>query len=127
MAKADPMQAGTPQQMVGSVPKAPKGAGSAPPSNRDPQRPFSKKQKEKKLKQQAGRCAGCKKILSIAKTIGHHIKRWTDGGRTTTSNCACVCKPCHDKIHHRLGDVRRRRSLGRRYGEVMERDKKREP
>lgn len=90
------------------MPKPPKGTGAAPSSKRDPQRNFSKKQKTNVLKKQLGKCAGCKKILSLAKAIGHHIKRWADGGRTSEKNCACVCKPCHDKIHHRWLRLRMR-------------------
>jgi RHS repeat-associated protein len=84
---------------VGSVPKAATGKGTAPPSQRDPQRTFTKQQKVEKLAEQKGTCPGCGNKVDVSGGKGHHVKRHADGGKTTQDNHAVVCKDCHLKIH----------------------------
>src|SRR5512133_3547358 len=84
---------------VGSVPKPSTGKGTAPPSQRDPQRAFSRGQKEQKLAEQGGKCPGCDKKIEVAEGKGHHVKRHADGGPTSQDNHAVVCEDCHRKLH----------------------------
>jgi RHS repeat-associated protein len=81
-------------------PKARTGPGTAPPSQRDPTRRFSRKQTADNLKnKQAGKCARCGTKLDPKDAQGHHTKRWADGGRTRPANLDALCKPCHRWTH----------------------------
>jgi hypothetical protein len=91
---------GPPTETVGTVPKPPRGKGTAPPSQRDPQRVFTPKQQQEKLAQQGGVCPACgDSVKDLSKGRGHHVKRHADGGRTTQGNHVVVHDECHKKIH----------------------------
>lgn len=86
--------------MVGSVPVAPTGKGTASPSERDPQRFFTSKQKEEMRANQGGECTGdCGSSLKEGEGVGHHNERHSDGGRTSTDNGSLLCPTCHAKVH----------------------------
>ncbi len=81
--------------------KSKRGKGSVDPSDRDPQRAFSKKQKEEMQKRQNGECPNCGEKKDISEMDGHHIDRHADGGRTTTDNGVNLCKDCHKDVHRK--------------------------
>jgi hypothetical protein len=81
---------------AGELPNPGKGKGTVPPSERDPQRSFTTKQKQEMINKQNGKCLSCGENKPLE---GHHIKRHADGGRTTTTNGAGLCKECHIKKH----------------------------
>ncbi|WP_374090157.1 RHS repeat-associated core domain-containing protein [Methylomicrobium lacus] len=83
------------------IPKPPTGKGTASPDERDPVRLFPKDDKQECLDENGGTCDICGDDLDIDDAVGHHIKRWADGGRTTKDNLAITCKPCHKKLHTR--------------------------
>ena len=88
------------QNTPNTLPKLPTGAGSVPPSQRDPQRRFSPREKAEQLRAQGGKCAGCQKPVGPGEGISHHAtRRHADGGKTVRSNHAVVCPDCHQKIH----------------------------
>jgi RHS repeat-associated protein len=82
-----------------SIPKSPTGKGAVPPDQRDPKRVYTKKNKQEGLDENCGTCENCGDDLDIDDAIGHHKKRWADGGWTTKENRSVVCKPCHKDIH----------------------------
>lgn len=86
-------------KIVGSVPKPLRGKGAVPPSQRDPKRKFTKKEKAEKLKEQGGKCVGCDSDLDISDSKGHHRGRHADGAPTTKDNLDVVCPDCHKEIH----------------------------
>jgi RHS repeat-associated protein len=86
------------EDMVGSVPKAPKGKGSVPPSKRDPKRAFDRKDVQEKLDETGG-CQGCEKPIKLSEAKGHHVKRHADGGKTEKDNLAVLCEDCHKEVH----------------------------
>jgi len=83
--------------------KPPTGRGAVPSDQRDPQRAFTRKQTQKMLDKQGGKCAECQEPKSLAEVDGHHIDRHADGGATNPdSNGAALCNQpggCHDQIH----------------------------
>jgi RHS repeat-associated protein len=79
--------------------KSPTGPGTVPPSERDPQRVYTKDQKAEGLEKQGGRCAGCGQQLTLDDAKGHHMERHADGGATDADNLAVVCDPCHKLLH----------------------------
>ncbi|WP_267102545.1 RHS repeat-associated core domain-containing protein [Xanthomonas sacchari] len=82
------------------LPNVPRGPGSVPPDQRDPQRYFPTPQREAKQAEQDYKCAnGCGKDIDLSNAHGHHIERHADGGRTVSENHAEVCTECHKKIH----------------------------
>lgn len=85
-----------------NVPKARTGPGLKPPSERDPQRLFTRTQHRSKLAKQGGTCRQCGKPTTEQESDSHHIDRHADGGETKEENQAVVCKPCHRDIHSRL-------------------------
>lgn len=85
--------------MVGSIPKPPRGKGAVPPSQRDPKRNFTKKQKAEKLQEEGGKCVGCESDLDISDAKGHHRERHADGGQTIPENLDVLCPDCHKKLH----------------------------
>lgn len=89
----------TRQQASGNLPKAGKGKGSVPPSQRDPKRLWTKKEREVQLEKQDGKCANCGQPKKIDETQGHHEKRHADGGKTDPGNHKEVCKECHVELH----------------------------
>ena len=82
-----------------TIPTPPKGKGSVEPSQRDPQRAFTEKQKSTMLDKQGGNCVVCNEKKTVKEVAGHHIERHADGGKTTLNNGAAVCTTCHKKIH----------------------------
>ena len=84
----------------GAIPKPPRGKGSVPKDQRDPQRRFSDKQQQEMIDRQGGKCAnGCGKDIDISTSQGHHVQRHADGGPTTLDNGRQPCTDCHKKIH----------------------------
>uniref|UniRef100_UPI00261DC130 RHS repeat-associated core domain-containing protein n=1 Tax=uncultured Winogradskyella sp. TaxID=395353 RepID=UPI00261DC130 len=81
------------------IAKAKRGKGSVDPSKRDPRRTYTKKEKQKKLDEQGGKCKNCGEQKTVDQVDGHHRKRHADGGRTTEDNLEVPCKSCHKKIH----------------------------
>jgi len=73
-------------------------------NERDARRAFTKTQKDEILYQQNNRCAGteCKhKKLDPRAIHYHHIKSWSENGRTITTNGAALCPTCHALSHHK--------------------------
>jgi hypothetical protein len=71
---------------------------------RDTRRTFTKTQKNEILYQQNNRCAGidCNhKKLDPRAIHYHHIKSWSESGRTITTNGAALCPTCHAISHHK--------------------------
>jgi RHS repeat-associated protein len=86
-------------KIAGNLPKPPTGPGSAPKSERDPQRLFPVSERESKRAAQDNRCAHCGDPIDQTNSAGHHIERHADGGRTTPENHAEVCLTCHAELH----------------------------
>jgi hypothetical protein len=81
--------------------------------SRDTRRSFTTPQKNEILYQQNNLCAGedCNhKRLDPRTTRFHHIKPWSEKGRTITTNGAALCPGCHEIVHHykRLDNVENR-------------------
>jgi hypothetical protein len=86
----------------GLLPKPPRGQGSVPKGQRDPQRRFSNTQQQQMVDRQGGKCAnGCGTDIDVSNSDGHHVTRHADGGATTLENGAQVCKDCHKDLHSR--------------------------
>lgn len=86
--------------LVGTLAKPPRGAGSVPVDARDSKRVFTATEREAKRQEQGGRCAtGCGTTIDHSNSRGHHIKRHTDGGATNSANHAEVCVSCHRELH----------------------------
>ncbi|MEO1253298.1 MAG: DUF6443 domain-containing protein [Bacteroidota bacterium] len=81
------------------IPLPKKGKGDVPPSQRDPKRAFSKKEKSDQLEAQDGKCAGCGENKTVDEVDGHHVERHADGGKTDRTNIVDLCKDCHKEIH----------------------------
>ncbi|WP_185153144.1 RHS repeat domain-containing protein, partial [Chryseobacterium sp. 8AT] len=80
----------------GKLEKSPTGKGSVPPSERDPKRVPTAKEKKAQWTENNKECANCEKEMSLEDTRSHHYpKRWSDGGRKTVP----VCKTCHKQLH----------------------------
>lgn len=80
----------------GKLSKSPTGKGSVPPSERDPKRVPTAKEKKAQWSENNKECANCEKEMSLEDTRSHHYpKRWSDGGRKTVP----VCKTCHKQLH----------------------------
>lgn len=91
---------GSEPEMVGSLPKPPRGVGSVPKEERDPDRYFSDAAREAKRGEQGDKCGtGCGTDIDKSNSDGHHIDRHADGGRTIPENHAEVCKDCHKQLH----------------------------
>ncbi|MFI5783699.1 PA14 domain-containing protein [Nocardia sp. NPDC051570] len=84
-----------------SIPKPPTGRGSVAPSERDPQRRFTREQVQEQLDKQGGNCAMCGQPQELEGAHGHHIDRHADGGPTDPSNLAVLCPECHTNLHRR--------------------------
>lgn len=67
---------------------------------RDSRRRFTKSQEKEIWSKQNGRCFRCKKPLDIRTTKYHHIKPWSEGGKTETKNGQALHPHCHDLEHH---------------------------
>jgi len=65
---------------------------------RDERRFLSKSEKRQVYLLADGRCQRCGSVLTD-RWDAHHIKRWSDGGLTTTKNIVALCVNCHKKIH----------------------------
>ena len=87
-------------QSNGTLPKPPTGKGKADPSDRDPKRLFTPKERAEKRAEQENMCAnGCGTEINSTNSAGHHIDRRADGGRTDSANHAEVCRDCHKGLH----------------------------
>lgn len=63
----------------------------------DSRRSFGEVQKNKILARQHYKCAKCgKKLDPQAKHI-HHIRPWSEGGKTIAENGMALCPTCHEK------------------------------
>lgn len=83
-----------------ALPRPPRGAGSVPPGQRDPQRRFTNRERAAQREAQGNQCAnGCGTRIDATNSDGHHVTRHADGGPTNQANHAEVCKDCHRKIH----------------------------
>lgn len=60
-------------------------------------RAFSDNMKREAYERQRGVCRSCNKHFELAEMEADHIKRWAEGGKTTTENCQMLCKVCHQK------------------------------
>lgn len=58
-------------------------------------RAFTDSMKQKAYELQDGICSNCKKKFDISDMEGDHIEPWSDGGKTTQSNCRMLCKRCN--------------------------------
>ena len=85
-------------------------------SDRDSRRNFTERQKKEVRYRQKGRCAKCGKILDPRTTEYHHKKAWSEGGRTTVSNCIAVHADCHRIAEHNRG-VKKTRKPKKTHGE----------
>ncbi|WP_417477183.1 polymorphic toxin-type HINT domain-containing protein [Maricaulis sp.] len=84
------------------LPRPPRGPGSVPRDQRDPQRTFSPSDRAAKREQQGSQCAnGCGTEIDASNSQGHHIERHADDGPTTSENHAEVCTDCHRRLHSR--------------------------
>lgn len=67
-------------------------------------REFDKAQKKTMYARQKGICPVCKKTFKIEEMDAHHIKQWTDGGKTEVENGVMLCRECHHNktlhLHH---------------------------
>ena len=79
--------------------KAKRGKGDVSPADRDPQRVFSKKQKEEMQDRENGICPNCGEKKDISEMHGHHKVRHADGGKTSTDNGVNLCTDCHRNVH----------------------------
>lgn len=87
------------------LPKPPTGQGSVAKADRDPKRYFTDAESEAKRAEQGNKCGNaCGKTIDETNSVGHHIDRHADGGRSVSENHAEVCKPCHDDLHSRTPD-----------------------
>jgi hypothetical protein len=84
---------------VGSLPKPPRGPGSVPRAQRDPQRVWTPAQRAAKRQEQGDSCPGCGTKIDASSSRGHHIERHADGGPTNEANHAEVCLDCHLELH----------------------------
>jgi hypothetical protein len=82
------------------VPIPPRGPGSTPKGQRDPQRNWSPSKQYKKWKEQGERCSECRQETDFDNTTGHHGKRHADGGKTNRKNHRQICIPCHCNLHY---------------------------
>ncbi len=86
--------------VIKKLPKPPRGKGSVPKEKRAKPRSFTAKEREAKRAEQGGKCGNaCGKDIDANNSEGHHIKRHSDGGTTTSDNHAEVCLKCHKEIH----------------------------
>lgn len=81
------------------IKKPPRGRGSTPKADRDPQRTYTDKQKRQRHEETGGKCEQCGKETDISDIDGHHVDRHADGGATDMDNLANVCKTCHKDLH----------------------------
>ena len=84
---------------IKEIPKSPTGKGKVPPSQRDPKRVMTKKEKAEMMKERGEKCESCNEKITIDQARGHHIERHADGGKTTKENTAILCEGCHTKVH----------------------------
>ncbi|MCX4239121.1 HNH endonuclease, partial [Paraliomyxa miuraensis] len=84
---------------AGPLPKPPRGPGSVPKSQRDPQRVWTPKERAAKREAQDNTCRGCGTHIGASNSRGHHINRHADGGPTSDANHVEVCIDCHLELH----------------------------
>jgi len=88
------------------LPKPLTGKGSVPPSERDPKRVLTPKERKEQLAQQDGNCANCGNKIPGGSGKGHHTPlRHADGGKTAigpNGGVRIVCDPCHQKLHSKV-------------------------
>ncbi|MDN3647276.1 RHS repeat-associated core domain-containing protein [Pontixanthobacter aestiaquae] len=88
------------EPVIKKLPKPPWGKGSVPKEKRAKPRSFTAKEREAKRAEQGGKCGNaCGRDIDASNSQGHHIKRHSDGGTTTSDNHAEVCLKCHKEIH----------------------------
>lgn len=89
------------EKVAGKLEKLPRGKGSVPPSERDPQRLFRKKQTDGMFEKQERKCGHCGEEKDRSEVHGHHSnKRHADGGETNPdTNGKAVCEGCHKELH----------------------------
>lgn len=58
-------------------------------------RVFSKTMKRKVHRKQNGICAMCEAHFKIDEMEAHHIKPWSQDGKTIEENCQMLCRDCH--------------------------------
>lgn len=57
---------------------------------------FTPTEKATKLAEQEGKCASCKREISLEEPFeGDHIVKWINGGPTDMGNLQVLCKSCH--------------------------------
>lgn len=64
---------------------------------RDYRRSFTHTQQIELYERQKGLCADCGSPLDLRTVNCHHIKPWSEGGRTTVENGLALCPECHIK------------------------------
>jgi len=62
-------------------------------------RTFTDRMKREAYERQKGICPECKKHFELEEMDAHHIKQWSEGGKTTAENCQMLCKEDHIKRH----------------------------
>lgn len=62
--------------------------------------------RRKVLKRDNYICQKCNKKFSRHKLVAHHIKEWINYSdlRYSVNNGQTLCRPCHNKIDHRISD-----------------------
>lgn len=56
---------------------------------------FGEDIKEEIYEEQRGICPECGQHFEISEMEAHHIKEWSEGGRTIKENCQMLCRECH--------------------------------
>ena len=84
---------------------------------KDSRRAFSKTQKTEIWDRQKGKCARCHKPLKMATVEYDHVKQYSRGGSTRTSNGRALCKNCHGIVTHksRLKKIDKKRQLSSQF------------
>ena len=65
--------------------------------NRDKRRKFTRSQEKEIWDRQHGYCHKCEKKLRQTATHYHHIKPWSQGGKTIINNGQALCTDCHNR------------------------------
>ena len=60
-------------------------------------RKFSEAMKRQAYENQSGRCCRCGQYMAFDECEADHIKPWSEGGKTTMTNCQVLCRPCNRK------------------------------
>lgn len=66
----------------------------------DERRSFTQQQKNQIFILQNGLCADCGlELKNLGESVAHHVKPYSEGGKTDIDNCKLFHKICHDKQH----------------------------